>query len=279
VIKITAKTKLLCVIGSPVSHSLSPPLQNRLISEAGLKGEYAYAALEVKSGDAGLFLKSMKHFGIAGCNVTMPLKAEVIPYLDETDEEAKRYGAVNTVVNRGGVLYGYNTDGVGFLDSLDLCSVDTSGSVLILGAGRAAGTAARALLKKGVSVCVCSREPPEFQAPGMSAIPWEAAREYAANARLLVNATPLGMQGCGADFEDFGFVDALSKDAAVYDMIYAPKETRLLMYTKSRGLKTINGLPMLVCQAAASFHHFTGKTVEKPKLTEILRDLREKAYD
>ena len=271
-IEVNAKTKILYIIGSPVSHSLSPFVQNRLISGAGIAGEYVYAALEVKSGDAGLFAKSMRHFGIAGCNVTMPLKAEIIPHLDEVDKEAKRYGAVNTIANRGGVLYGYNSDGPGFLDSLDLCGVN-AGSVLILGAGGAARTAALALLAKGISVCVCSREQPDFDAPGISSIPWEAAREHAANARLLVNATPLGMHGTDADFEGFGFVDALPKDAAVYDMVYAPKETRLLKYAKSRGLKTVNGLPMLVCQAAIAFHHFTGRTAEKPKLLEILKDL------
>ena len=271
-IELTAKTKLLCVIGSPVSHSLSPSIQNRLIMDAGLNGEYAYAALKVESGDAGLFLKSMKRFGIAGCNVTMPLKAEVIPHLDEIDGEAKRYGAVNTVVNRAGALYGYNTDGTGFIDSLKLCGVDIDGHALILGAGRAATTAALALIKKGVSVCVCSRKPPDFQAPEISVVPWGEVLEYAANAQLLVNATPLGMLGCPADFEDFGFVGALPKDAVVYDMIYAPKETGLLRCAKSRGLKTINGLPMLVCQAAASFCHFTGKTVENPKLTGILSE-------
>ena len=272
-VEVTAKTGLLFIIGSPVSHSLSPPLQNRLIKDAGLEGEYAYAALKVESGDAGLFLKSMKRFGIAGCNVTMPLKAEVIPYLDEIDWEAKRYGAVNTVVNRNGALHGYNTDGAGLLDSLNLCGVEIAGSVLILGAGRAAATAALALREKGMRVCVCSRTPPDFDAPGISSIPWESAREYAKDARLLVNATPLGMSGCAADFDDFGFADALPKDAVVYDMIYAPKETSLLRYAKSRGIKTINGLPMLVCQAAVSFYHFTGKTVEASKLLEVLKDL------
>jgi shikimate 5-dehydrogenase len=81
------------------------------------------------------------------------------------------------------------------------------------------------------------------------------------------------MSGKDLDFEDFGFIDALPNDAVVYDMVYAPKETKLLNYARNRGFKTINGLPMLVCQAAAAFRHFTGKRVEKPLLTEILNGM------
>ncbi|MCL1964702.1 MAG: shikimate dehydrogenase [Firmicutes bacterium] len=259
--RITGETKLLAVIGHPVRHSLSPRIHNRLAAKLGLP--YAYMAFDIEAGALGRFVEAARVLDMAGFNATMPHKEHILPYLDDIDEEARRYGAVNTVVQRDGRLLGFNTDGQGFLRSLPHAGFAEKGGALVLGAGGAAKAVALALCAAGWAVCVASRGPSDFVAadPRLSWAPWADAARAAEGRALLVNATPLGMRG-REDFGGFLFLDTLSKDALVYDLLYDPRETALLREARRRGLGAMNGLPHLVHQAALSFALFTGRVPE-----------------
>ena len=253
---ITGETKLLALIGSPVSHSLSPRIHNRFAESLGLP--YAYMAFDVVSDGLERFTDAARLMAIAGFNVTMPLKESIIPYLDTVGPEARN--AVNTVVNKDGALYGYNTDGGGFVFSLERERFSLMGKrVLILGAGGAAKAVASALVREGAFVRMASRVPNrEVEVEGAKYCHWKDIEIEAAGQNLLVNATPLGMQGVDGDFSDLSFLRTLAPDAVVYDLIYSPRETKLLKAAGENGFHTINGISHLVCQAAMSFELFTG---------------------
>jgi shikimate dehydrogenase len=257
---ISGKTRLLCVVGHPTEHSLSPFIQNTFIEAAGL--DYSYLAFDVTKQSLGVFVAAVKTLNIAGFNVTMPLKADIIPYLAAFGESTKDLGAVNTVINHGGDLIGHNTDGSGFLRSLKYKGYDFARkNALILGGGGAAKAISHALTRRGLSVTSVTRE------RGEQGFRYELLAEKAANCDFLINATPLGMAGY-EEFADLRFVEALPGDALVYDIVYHPKDTKLLGAAASRGLKTIGGLSLLVFQAARAFEHFTGvaptvETIEK----------------
>lgn len=257
--EITGATKLLAVIGHPVAHSLSPKIHNRFAAD--LKLHYTYMAFDIEPQGLEEFLDAARLLGMAGFNLTMPLKERVLPYLDVLDDAAKEYGAVNTVAVRDGRLYGYNTDGGGFVLSLENRDFDFArGAALVLGTGGAAKAVAIALSQNGMKVKMASRR-------AESLMPLRANIEYccwadisseAVGCDLVVNATPLGMHGMQDGFANFSFLDVLEKDHIVYDLVYTPAETELLKQAKNRGLRTISGLHHLLHQAALSFWHFTG---------------------
>lgn len=260
---INGETALLAVIGHPVKHSLSPHIQNHFIEATRLP--YAYLAFDIEPGQVKEFARASLLLGMAGFNVTMPFKEEIIPCIDVMDSKAAMYGAVNTVVVRERRLYGYNTDGDGFLLSLAHHQYQlTQGKALILGAGGAARTVAMALAQNGVNVCVAARRPEEakkmMERSGLALnyCHWDAIRENAADCSLIVNGTPLGMHGTDKEFDDLSFLDMLPSGAFVYDLIYAPRETKFLSRAKNRGLTAVNGLSHLICQAALAYALFTG---------------------
>lgn len=242
----------LCVIGDPVAHSLSPAIHGALLRRRGIAG--SYEAVTVASHALSAFVASARAGGYDGFNVTMPHKQAILPLLDAVEGDAAAMGAVNTVVVRRGRAVGYNTDGAGFLRSLPFSVVGKR--VVLLGSGGAASALCRALLDAGVEVTVCCRHPERAAHWGASVQPWEALSAAADGCALLVNATPLGMEG-HPSFESFAFLDAFR--GTVYDLVYQPRETALLAAARARGLPVIDGLALLHAQAELAFELFTAR--------------------
>lgn len=274
-VRVDNSAQKLCVIGDPVEHSKSPLIQNAMIDALGLN--YIYLCQRVPRGQCAQWLECAKFAGYAGFNATMPHKEELVPLMDHLDGDAALFGAVNTVCIRDGAAWGYNTDGAGFLRALAAEGIDPTGkTVLLLGAGGAAKAVALKLAQHGaerVFVCnrtleraraLCAADPTGRLRP--AGFDGETLRSLAEQAALLVNCTSLGMEGTAGQFEDFSFLDALPADAPVVDLIYAPAETQLLARARAGGRRTINGLGLLVHQAALSLELFTGETVNKTAL-------------
>jgi len=236
----------LCVIGDPVGHSKSPAIHRELLKTAHLEG--TYEAVTVTPDTLEDFIAAARAGEWDGFNVTMPLKTAIIPLLDGLDITAQDMGAVNTVAVRRGVLTGYNTDGPGFVQTLPFDPVGKK--ALVLGNGGASHAVAVALRRAGARVTVCCRHPRGEEKP------WDELRGLAAKCDLLVNATPLGMEGKG-QFEDFTFLDALPEKALVYDLVYHPMETQFLRRAETMGHPVIGGYALLQAQAELSFRLFT----------------------
>lgn len=261
----------LQVIGDPVLHSKSPVLHGAMLSALGL--DAAYDARVVRRGELPDYLRWARDHGVAGFNATMPHKEDLLPLLDGMDPAARLTGAVNTVCLREGVWVGFNTDGAGALSALgEVLGFDPAGStVTLLGAGGAAKAVALALAEAGaerVRVCnrtlerageLCARHPRLTPAP----FDPDTLERLCRGADLLVNCTSLGMEGCPRQFEGFSFLDALPPHGAVFDLIYHPAETELLAQARRRGLRAMNGLPMLVWQAVLALEHFLNRPLDR----------------
>lgn len=253
----TGATQLAGVIGWPVRHSRSPDIHNAAYRALGL--DWVYVAMPVAPGAVPTALAGMRALGIQGLSVTMPHKAAVAAQVDVLTADAAALGAVNSVRRDGDRLVGDNTDGGGFVDSLSDADVDPSGRrCVVLGAGGAARAVVRALAAAGAErVVVVNRD------PGRAAAAAELAgragavgtREDLADADLLVQATPVGM----GDDQTVAVDPGLLPDAAVVaDLVYHPLVTPLLAAAGDRGLRTVDGLGMLVHQAARQLRAWTG---------------------
>ena len=267
--KITGRTRVLGIIGSPVGHSLSPAMQNAAIAALGI--DYVYVPFPVEPDFLGPAVEGLRRLGVWGFNVTIPHKTAIIPFLDGVSREAELCGAVNTVRREGDRFVGYNTDGTGFLASLrqDL-GIDPRGAVvLLLGAGGAARGAVASLAAAGAAgiivanrtvergVTLLERFEPHFGGArfAVSSLRTEELAEHLRAADLLVNTTSVGM--AGTSFEDLPLAE-MRPGGAVYDMVYAPAETPLLAAARERGLACANGLGMLASQGEAAFALWTG---------------------
>lgn len=245
----------LCVIGDPVGHSLSPRIHRRFMERCGAAG--SYEAMTVTAETLEDFVAQGRRGAWDGCNVTMPLKERILPLLDAVEPWTASCGAVNTVCFRDGRAVGYNTDGPGVVESLRLRGFAPSGqAALVLGAGGAAKAAALALAARCGGVTVS----------------WEDLPRAAAEHGLLLNATPLGMEG-SPEFESLDFVQALPTKAVVYDLVYHPTDTALMRAAEHRGLTAVGGLALLVQQAALAFAYFTGIVPDAALCRDILQEL------
>lgn len=272
-------TQKLCVIGDPVGHSKSPLIHNTMLSALGLN--YIYMAQPVPRGEAAQWLQAAKTTGYAGFNATMPHKVDLVPLMDHLDEDARLYGAVNTVAIRDGQAYGYNTDGRGFLQSLLDAGIDPAGRrVVILGAGGAAKSVALKLVQQQAGqIVVCNRTLANAQslcdlAPAGRMYPSpmdvDSLKQLLPEADLLINCTSLGMTGVDGQFDDLSFLDALPQTTPVCDLIYAPAQTLLLQQAALRGHQTLNGLNMLIWQAIFALEHFTNTTIDGQAMKSLL---------
>ena len=268
-----AHTRLAAIVGDPVRHSVSPAMHNAAFRALGL--DWAFLAFEVPAGEALTALAGVRVLGLEGLSVTMPHKADVAAGVDRLTLAAEAVGAVNTVVRRaGGVLEGDNTDGSGLVDALRSDEGFEPGGrrCLVVGAGGAARAVIRALADAGAAeVVVVNRTPARAEAaaalagaPGRVGSPADAA-----GADLVVNATPLGMGLSGPPDEEELPLDPshIGAGQLVVDLIYHPPLTRFLELVRARGATAVNGLGMLVHQAARAFRLWTGEDPPLPVLS------------
>jgi shikimate dehydrogenase len=262
---ISGATRAAGVIGSPVRHSLSPALLNAAFRAVGV--DWVFVAFDVPAGRGGAAIEAMRTLGLAGLSVTMPHKEAAHDAVDERTPVAAELGAVNCVFRRGDALVGDNTDGAGFVDALRIDEgVDPAGRRCVLvGAGGAGRAVARALGGAGAAeVVVVNRSP--GPAARAAALAGAAGRVGTAadvvTAELVVNATPLGMHAApvGDDTPALPVDPAhLHAGQVVVDLVYHPAVTPLLAAARDRGAGAVNGLGMLVHQAAHAFSRWTGQ--------------------
>jgi len=253
-VNINSDTILFAVLGDPVSHSLGPLMHNTAFSELGYNG--AYLAFRVK--DIGKAVVGIKALGIKGASITIPHKVSVMDFLDELDDTAKKIGAVNTVINSGGVLTGYNSDGLGAVKALFERTAIKDKHVVILGAGGAARAIGFAIISEGGRVTVINRTPAKGE---------ELANDLGADfqpisdinktaCHILINTTPVGMTP-DIDVMPVRKQD-LDKTMVVMDIVYNPLKTRLLKTAEHIGCRTIDGVSMFVYQGAFQLEWWTG---------------------
>ena len=247
--RINGATVVAAVIGSPVRHSLSPALHNAAFAAAGVN--WVYAAFDVAPGQAGQALASMRSLGLGGLSVTMPHKHDVAQLVDALDPAAAALASVNTVVRAGdGTLVGYSTDGAGFVASLAEAGVRVQEKrVVVLGAGGAARAVVDALARAGAGeVAVVNRTAAAAAMAAAFAGPVGRVGSEAdvALADVVVNATSVGMGTAELPVNP----ELLSAGQVVADLVYHPLETALLAGARARGCVVVDGLGMLVHQAA-----------------------------
>ena len=267
-------TRLVGVIGSPIAHSLSPLLHNAAFGALRLGATWRSLAFEVAPGQAAGALAAMRRADITGLSVTMPHKADVAALVDECTEVARRLDAVNCVVHTDGRLLGTNTDGEGFVASLARGAAFTPAGkrCLVIGAGGAARAVVLALADAGASQVAVLNRTPERAATAAalagsagSVVPaGEGTQAEAIQAAdLVVNATPIGMAGAspqGGDAETWLVAPRLLHPGQVVaDLVYAPRPTRWLADAAAAGAVAVDGLGMLVHQAAAQLILWTGE--------------------
>mgnify|MGYP000863661329 CR=1 FL=1 len=255
------KTKLFCLIGHPISKSLSPNIHNEFYKINDLNS--VYLAFDVQEKGIENIIHSFKIMNIQGFNITIPHKVAIINYLDDISEEARLIGAVNTVKNENGKLIGYNTDGLGFIKSLKDRNINIKDkNILILGSGGAANAISTSLAIAGASKLYINNrnknnskklaEKIKKQFPmidieyGDLSLNNVLKREI----HMVVNCTSVGMY---PNIEDTPILlDDFSNNLIVYDIIYKPNTTKFLKLAEEKGCITINGLSMLINQALYS---------------------------
>lgn len=272
--------KKLCVIGDPVAHSKSPAIHNAMLAHLGLDGEYEYLCKPVSAAELPSFLAEARGGDLAGFNATMPHKEALVARVDHLSDDARLFGAVNTVCIKEGKLYGYNTDGEGFLRALGEFGFHPARKIVtILGAGGVARPVALKLVQEGAKeVIICNRS--FDRASGLASYDShvmstevfdpDALRWRLVKSDLFVNCTNLGMAG-SPPFPWPEVVEALRPDAPVCDLIYHPLETELLARAAERGHPTMNGLPTLIHQAILALEHFLGAELDPDQLAPVAR--------
>jgi shikimate dehydrogenase len=262
---ISGRTRIAAVIGEPVRHSLSPAIHNAAF--AALDLDWVYVALEVPRGQGRAAIKAMRTLGIDGLNVTMPHKSDVARAVDRLSPMAKALGSVNTVVRVGDDLVGESTDGQGFVNALrDDEGLEPAGKrFLVVGAGGAARAVVKAVADAGAAeVIVAARR--ADQATACAKLAGKAGRagpiDAASDVDVIVNATPIGMGEIVALHGDLGMPvdpERLHPGQLVADLVYEPLVTPLVAAARERGVAAVNGVGMLIHQAALAFRLWTGE--------------------
>jgi shikimate dehydrogenase len=271
---VTTAARAACIVGWPVGHSRSPLIHNYWLEHYGIAGEYRREAVPPE--EFAAFVKNLAARGYAGANVTLPHKEAALK-LSQPDDRADAVGAANTLWLDGGSLRSTNTDVEGFLDNLDACAPGWDGDLrtaIVLGAGGAARAVVYGLVLRGAArIIVVNRTPGRAEAlrrrfgDRIHPVSWDERDGHLAGAGLVVNATTLGMEhqaGLALD------IAKLPGHAVVADLVYAPLLTPLLTAARNRGLRTADGLGMLLYQAVRGFALWFGKA---PEVTQELRAL------
>lgn len=253
---INANTDLYCIFGNPVRHSKSPAIHNACFQRHGINS--IYLAFEIDDISKGI--SAMKTLDIKGASVTIPFKQEIMAHLDHIDEDALNMGAVNTVVNQGGKLSGYNTDCQAAIAPLKSYGIRDK-KVLILGAGGAAQAIAYGIhQEKGHTVIVNRTEERGKRLASKYNSDFIRMNDTAGlqtiQADIIINTTPVGMSPHvdGVPFPSF----LLDSQMMVMDIVYNPLKTRFLLEAETKGCRTIDGLSMFLHQGAAQFRLWTG---------------------
>lgn len=264
------------VVGYPVRHSKSPLIHDYWLRKYNIDG--AYDAFELQSAELDSFIAGLAGSGFAGVNVTVPHKTGVMPLMDELSAEARKAGAVNTIVARpDGTLFGHNSDGFGFLANLVENKPDfdvKKSPAVVLGTGGAARGVCAALVLAGapeIRLVYRTREKAERLARSVGGnfrlTEWNKKEQALCEAELLANATTLGMNGFDPLEIDLA---NLSETAVVADLVYAPLKTELLKQAEQKGCRTADGLGMLLHQARPAFQAWFGIM---PEITPELREM------
>lgn len=273
--RISGKTGLLGLIGSPVGHSGSPAMYNYSFERLGL--DYAYLAFDIKVDEVAKAIEAIKTLKMRGCNVTMPCKNEAVKYMDELSPAARIIGAVNTIVNEDGKLTGHITDGEGFVDNLRDHGVEVAGKKLVVCGGGGAATAiqVQCALSGAKEISIFNIKDAFFERtlqtadrirqekPACTVHVFDIAdekrmRTEIADADIFVNATIVGMKPMENEsvIKD---VTMFRPGLVVCDAVYNPKETKMLREAKAAGCTCIGGQGMLVWQGVAAFKLYTGQ--------------------
>ena len=284
--KIDGYTRLAAVVANPIKHSISPFIHNRAFEATNTNG--VYLAWEVEETDLAETVANIRRFQMFGINLSMPYKEQVIPYLDQLSEEARLIGAVNTVVNREGTLIGYNTDGKGFFKSLPSFKISGKRMVLLGAGGAAKAILAQAILDgvSQVSVFVRSgsiektrpyleklQNETGFKADLFALEDVSELQARITDSDLLANATSVGMDGVSLPISTSVL---LPEKLLVADVIYQPFETPFLKWARNQGNQAINGLGMLLYQAAEAFQLWTEKEMPTDQIWELLKQKYQK---
>ena len=272
--QITGHTGLMCLLGSPCKHSISPMMHNKSFETLGL--DYRYLAFEVTEDTLETAVTGLKTLGVSGFNLTMPCKNKMVSLCDHLSPAAKLIGAVNTVVNDNGILTGYNTDGIGYMQSVKDAGFNIIGKKMtLLGAGGAStAILVQAALDGVKEISVFLRKTSRFYARA-EAIAEALLKETGCkitlcdfndhdqlkaeltDSTILVNGTSIGMAP-NADECPIPDASFLPDGIIVSDIIYNPKETKLLAMAREKGLPYFNGTYMLLYQGAEAFRLWTG---------------------
>ena len=284
--KIDGYTRLAAVVANPIKHSISPFIHNRAFEATNTNG--VYLAWEVEGTDLAETVANIRRYQMFGINLSMPYKEQVIPYLDQLSEEARLIGAVNTVVNREGTLIGYNTDGKGFFKSLPSFKISGKRMVLLGAGGAAKAILAQAILDGVDQIFVFVRSASiEKTRPYLEKLQNETGfkvdlfaledvselQARITDSDLLVNATSVGMDGVSLPIPASVL---LPEKLLVADVIYQPFETPFLNWARNQGNHAVNGLGMLLYQAAEAFQLWTGKEMPTDQIWELLKQKYQK---
>ena len=279
--KIDGYTRLAAVVANPIKHSISPFIHNSAFEATNTNG--VYLAWEVDAAELAETVANIRRYQMYGINLSMPYKEQVIPYLDQLSEEARLIGAVNTVVNREGTLIGYNTDGKGFFKSLPSFKISRKRLVLLGAGGAAKAILAQAILDgvSQISVFVRSssmektrpylekiKNATGFRVDLFALEDVQDLQDSTTQADLLVNATSVGMDGSS---QPIPTSIVLPEKLMVADVIYQPFETPFLKWARNQGNQSINGLGMLLYQAAEAVELWTGKEMPTDQIWELLK--------
>ena len=280
--KLDGYTRLAAVVANPIKHSISPFIHNTAFEATATNG--VYVAWEIETSDLEQTIRNIRRYQMFGINLSMPYKEQVIPYLDELSDEARLISAVNTVVNHDGILVGYNTDGKGFFKSLPSFTI-TGKKITLLGAGGAAKSIlAQAILDGANQISVFVRESSMektksyldrleeqtgFKVDLYALEDVSELQVRIAESDLLVNSTSVGMDGQSSPVPE-NLV--LPETLLVADIIYQPFETPFLKWARSQGNPAVNGLGMLLYQAAEAFQLWTGKEMPTEEIWQSLTE-------
>lgn len=266
---VSGRTQVYAILGWPVTHSLSPVMQNAAFAATGI--DAIYIPFPVREPELANAVTGLRALTICGCNITVPHKEKVAKYLDRLSPEAQAIGAVNTIVRNGDRLEGHNTDAGGFLKSLhrDLGFSPSGSNVLVLGAGGAARACVYALAQaKATHICVanrnssraesmCAEFSPLFPDTGMSScdLDYSSLALACSEADLIVNTTSLGLTDTAADPLPW---EIINSKTLFYDVVYSSSVTPMVARAQEYGLKAVDGLGMLIAQGEYAFHIWTG---------------------